>query len=104
MNRRTVTTQDQKDWDEEMQAWGMTEDVKDPNDELIPLWEDNWSVIEWWFSIPNFLNFNGFSCTGMNVLAVKADAEMSERQIDKTEYGLLKLIARTLTEELNSRE
>jgi len=80
------------------------EDPDKDEQPLIPLMEENLPVIQWWMSIPSFLRWNGSVCLGMDVIAVKSDAELSGRNTHPAEYAKLKLIARTLTEELNQRE
>lgn len=101
MRGTAATQQDVEDWEKEMALWGIS-DPSDPLDETIGVWPENWEAMNWWLSIPSFLVWNFSHCVGMNVLAVKADAEMSGRDIVPDDYRRLKIIARTLTEELNN--
>ncbi|MCG9624642.1 hypothetical protein L1D34_07285 [Vibrio mediterranei] len=88
--------------------WGVDDPDVDQEDALPELWEENLDAMEWWLSIPNFLTFvpniqaGRTVCTGMNVEAVKADAEMSKRDINPSDYDKLKAITRTLVEEYNA--
>lgn len=99
-----VSPQDDEEWQAEKALWGIEEPDDEPQDDTIPVWEENWQAIMWWLSIPGFLKWNFNRCLGMDVMAVKADAEMSGRDINPDDYNKLKVIARTVTEELNGRE
>ncbi|EJL6724395.1 DUF1799 domain-containing protein [Vibrio alginolyticus] len=103
MRRRNATKRDEDSWEEELALWGV-QDVKDAHDEPIEIWEEHLEVVQWWISIPGFLKFNGTACLGMDVLAVKADMELSDSTYSPEQYQKLKVIARTLAEELNQRE
>lgn len=87
-----------------MALWGIAEDNNEELDEFIQIWPENWEAITWWVTIPSFLKWNMNHCMGMDVMAVRADAEMSGREINPDDYHRLKLIARTVTEELNGRK
>ncbi|SHO58800.1 hypothetical protein [Vibrio quintilis] len=103
MRRGAATPADDADWQQELAAWGIDEPDTE-RETFIPVWPENWPVVQWWLSIPGFLKFNQNACLGMDVLAVKADAELSQRTIEPDDYRKLKTIARTLAEELNRRE
>jgi hypothetical protein len=102
IKRRAATQKEAEDWQQELASWGVTE--LEPADEAIPLWVENWPAIEWWLSIPGFLKFNQQVCLGMDVIAVKADAELAGRDTTPEQYQQLKVIARTIAEELNQHE
>lgn len=102
MNRRAATKKEEEDWQQELALWGVSEEEK--HDDLVGLWEENWPAVEWWLSIPGFLKFNQHVCLGMDVLAVKADSELAQRETTPSQYQQLKTIARTLAEELNQHE
>ncbi|MGF1775903.1 hypothetical protein [Vibrio nomapromontoriensis] len=103
---RPTTQQDKEDWQQELELWGM--DEAEQESESVPeLWQENVNVVMWWLSIPNFLQFtpnlqSGRTvCTGMDVLAVQADSQLSGRAVNTHDYDKLKVIARTLTETYN---
>lgn len=102
VKRRTATQKETEEWQQELANWGVSE--PESNDEPPPLWQENWPAIEWWLSIPGFLKFNQHVCLGMDVIAVKADAELSGRETMPVQYQKLKVIARTIAEELNQHE
>lgn len=47
------------------------------------------------------MRWQGRVCEGLDIVAVKADAEMSERQYSKDDYLKLRLIATTVTHIFN---
>ncbi|WP_243033013.1 hypothetical protein [Vibrio cincinnatiensis] len=98
-----VSLLDDEEWQAEKALWGLESDDEE-EEELIPIWDENWDVVMWWLSIPSFLKWNFNRCVGMDVMAVKADAEMSSREINPADYQKLKVIARTVTEEFNERK
>ncbi|MBY8232368.1 hypothetical protein [Vibrio fluvialis] len=103
--RQTAPTRlDDEEWQAEKALWGIETLTDEPEDHAISVWKENWDAITWWLSIPGFLKWNFNRCIGMDVMAVKADAEMSHRDINPDDYQKLKVIARTVTEELNGRE
>ncbi|AMG01355.1 hypothetical protein AL538_27285 [Vibrio harveyi] len=97
---RAATPQDIEDWQEELASWGM-ESPDDVIEKEYELWHEHVEVIGWWLDIPDFFRFNERVCLGMNVAAVKADADLSSRTINPTDYAKLKIIAKTAAEELN---
>lgn len=99
-----VSPQDDEEWQAEKALWGIEDLDEEPEDESILLWQENWDAVMWWLSIPCFLKWNMGACLGMDVFAVKADAEMSARSVNPDDYNKLKVIARTVTEELNGRK
>lgn len=103
LSHSAPTQHDNDEWQAEKVLWGI-ESLEDEKPEQIELWEENLSVVEWWLSIPSFLKWNFNKCVGMDVIVVKADAEMAQREINPDDYRKLKVIARTVTEELNRRE
>ncbi len=102
MTRRTANAKEQQDWEEELAFFGLKE--PDETEASTELWQENLAAVEWWLSIPGFLKWNNHVCLGMDVLAVQADSQLSERTSNPIDYQKLKVIARTVAEELNSRE
>ncbi|WP_155741975.1 hypothetical protein [Vibrio nigripulchritudo] len=102
MKRRTATQKENQAWQQELANWGIQEPRS--QEESIVVWEENWAAIEWWLSVPGFLKFNQHVCLGMDVLAVKADADLCRRAVVPSQYQQLKVIARALAEELNTHE
>lgn len=103
VKRRPMTARDNQEWEEELALWGIKEPEPETESE-IELWPEHQRVIEWWLSIPDFLRFNHSVCLGMNVSAVHADCQLSGFTPEPCDYQKLKLIARTLAQELNQRE
>ncbi|MGF1727213.1 hypothetical protein [Photobacterium nomapromontoriensis] len=109
IQRRPATAKEEQDWQDELASWGIESDpfVKigaEAETEVVTVWDEHQSVLEWWLDIPAFLRWNGPVCLGMDVCQVKADADLSNRTINPDDYHKLKLIAHTMTEELNCRE
>ncbi|MDO6497324.1 hypothetical protein [Photobacterium sanguinicancri] len=105
IKRRPATARDEKEWQDELAAWGIeTELTMAGESDYVEVWEEHATVLEWWLSIPAFLRWNGPVCLGMDVCQVKADVELSARDVTPADYQKLKLIANEMTEELNRRE
>ncbi|MEL4300935.1 hypothetical protein ACE02Z_04910 [Shewanella xiamenensis] len=49
------------------------------------------------------MRWQGRVCEGLDIVAVKADAEMAERQYSKDDYLKLRLIATTVTHIFNEQ-
>ncbi|UTV30160.1 hypothetical protein [Photobacterium atrarenae] len=105
IRRRPDTAQDEQAWQEELACWGVAlEPESEAEPEVIEVWEEHQTVLTWWLSIPAFLQWNGPVCLGMDACQVKADVDLSGREVDPEDYHKLKLIANEMTEELNRRE
>lgn len=104
LKQPATSPQEDEEWQAEKALWGINDLEDNEENQDILVWEENWNALMWWLSIPGFLKWNLSCCLGMDVVAVKYDAEMSGRDIDPADYHKLKLIARTVTEELNGRK
>ena len=107
IQRRPATAKDDQDWQDELASWGIESDTfakVEAEPEVITVWDEHQNVLEWWLDIPAFLRWSGSVCLGMDTCQVKADAELSGRMVDTDDYRKLKLIAQTMTEELNRRD
>ena len=67
----------------------------------IEFWDCHQTAIEWWLQIQDLLRYQQQVCLGLDVVAVKADAEMRELEYTKEDYLQLRLIAKTVTEIFN---
>ncbi len=102
LSRRAASEKEQEDWEQELAFWGINDEQEQQSD--IELWEENLNAWQWFLSVPSFLKWNNNVCLGMDILAVQADAQLAGLDTNPSDYQKLKVIARTLTEELNSRE
>lgn len=77
--------------------------IKQPRQELqgIEFWDCHKIAVEWWLQVQDLMRYEQSICIGLDVVAIKADAEMSGREIDKEDYLKLRLIAKTVTDILN---
>lgn len=100
---RPATAVDEQAWQDELACWGI-QSAPESEPDVIEVWDEHRTVLEWWLDIPVFLCWNGPVCLGMDVCQIKADADLSGRDINPDDYRKLKLIAQVMTEELNRRE
>ncbi|NKF51362.1 hypothetical protein G3R49_12420 [Shewanella sp. WXL01] len=93
-----------------MAKLGVTPPVaKEP--EPFEFWDEHQSAVEWFIQVQDLMRYQygaGIAiCEGLDVLAVKADAEMSGREFEAEDYLKLRLIgnevARLTNEKLNNR-
>ena len=73
LTARVLDDQAQHELDEDMQAWGM-EASPEPDPEPFEVWDEHREALLWWCQGGAQLTFNGPVCTGLNVVAVEADA------------------------------
>ncbi len=76
---------------------------KEAEPEPVVFWDEHRSAIEWWLQVQDLLRWQGPVCEGLDVNAVKADAEMSGRTINADDYHRLKLISHTVKTLFNDR-
>lgn len=108
VNARALSPADKDDLSEELGAWSVpaeqialiTEGEEEADFELHP---DNWPIVLWFAEVADLLRWNGRKCLGLDVTAVKHDADLSGRQVKPDTYRQLRTFARTVAEELNSR-
>lgn len=99
-----ITPRGQAELDDDLAAWGI-ESPPEPQSEVFDVWEEHKEALLWWCNGGSQLKFNtgphGTVCTGLDVVALKADAELSGRQVDPDDYNRMKLIALHVAEHLN---
>lgn len=67
------------------------------------IFRENMPVISWFSEVRHLLKFWGGRYQGLDVSAVQADAQMSERQFSPKEYVLLRKLATFISNELNDK-
>lgn len=72
-------------------------------DSPVAFWQEHKAALDWWWQVQDLLRYNGAVCMGLDVPAVKADAEMSGREINQEDYQKLRLIAHTVIAVFNDR-
>lgn len=65
--------------------------------------EENWQALIWFSDVSDLMKFNGHAYAGLDIIAVKYDAEMSEREYTATDYNKLKQLGRFAAIELNKQ-
>lgn len=89
--------------DEDFRAWGIDADPE-PEPEVFEVWDEHREALLWWCQGGAQLTFNGPVCTGLDVVAVQADAQLSGRTIDPDDYQRLQAIARQVTQWINQSQ
>lgn len=69
----------------------------------IEVLEANWPALEWFLQVDDLFRTDQGVVIGLDVLAIKADAEMSGRQISPELYNKLRILGRVATAELNKK-
>ncbi|MCE9679617.1 hypothetical protein LZP69_10640 [Shewanella sp. AS1] len=100
---RTPTSKaEQRQLDKELQLLGI-EDKAPEEDAPIVFWDEHEAALNWWWQVQDLLRYNECVCMGLDVLAVKADSELSGREVSVEDYQKLRLIAHTVTELFNDK-
>jgi hypothetical protein len=101
-----VTVRGQAELEEDLAAWGISE-APEPPEENVEVWDEHREALLWWCQGGGQLKFqassNGSICMGLDVVALRADAELSGRTVKPEDYSRLQHIARQVAEHLNSR-
>lgn len=100
---RTPTSQaEQRQLDKELQLLGI-QDTPPVEDAPIVFWDEHKAALDWWWQVQDLLRYNEYVCMGLDVLAVKADSELSGREVKVEDYHKLRLIAHTVTQLFNEK-
>ncbi|KEQ19169.1 hypothetical protein [Endozoicomonas numazuensis] len=101
-----ITPKGQAEFEDDLAAWGVQQSPE-PKAEVFDVWEEHREALLWWCQGGAQLKFNSSStssvCTGLDVVALKADADLSGRTVKPEDYHRMQLIAREVAEHLNSR-
>lgn len=65
--------------------------------------EANWPALEWFLDVDDLFKTDQGVVIGLDVLAIKADAEMAGREIDPQLYAKLRIMGRIATAEINKK-
>lgn len=65
--------------------------------------EANWAALEWFLEVDDLFKTDQGVIIGLDVIAIKADAEMAGRTITPELYSKLRILGRTATAELNKK-
>jgi hypothetical protein len=63
--------------------------------------ESNWPALEWFFDISDLFKWQEGVCLGLDITAVKADVELSQRSTTPENYAKLREIGRIVTSYYN---
>lgn len=63
--------------------------------------EENWAALGWFLDVDDLFRYQDSVCLGLDVLAVKADADMLGRQYETSDYKALRHIAKEAASQLN---
>lgn len=91
----------QRELQQEMRLLGIEAD--EIEDIPVVFWQEHQAALNWWWQVQDLMRYNGAVCMGLDVLAVKADSEMSGREVNVDDYQKLRLIAQTVTEIFNEK-
>lgn len=65
--------------------------------------EENWQALGWFLDVDDlFVTSNGW-VRGLDIVAIKADAELSQREYTPADYEKLRILGRTAAHELNNK-
>lgn len=75
----------------------------DDDVEVLP---ENMPIVNWFIQIYNdgLFKYVGAACTGLDVLAVQADAHMSGTKVNSEHYIGIKIMAQVYSEEFNKKQ
>ncbi|PKG73020.1 hypothetical protein CXF86_19845 [Shewanella sp. GutCb] len=103
--RTPVSQAEQREIDEEMALLGIK--ASTPSEQQIEFWDEHQIAVVWWLQVQDLMRYSygpGIAvCNGLDVLAVKADSELSGTEYSKQDYQKLRLIAHTVTTIFNDR-
>lgn len=75
--RTPLSQAEQQAIDDEMGLLGIEAD--EPEAIQVVFWQEHQGALNWWWQVQDLLRYNGAVCMGLDVLAVKADSELSGR-------------------------
>lgn len=99
--RTPASKAQQQQLQQEMHLLGIEAESVDDNP--IEFWAEHQTALNWWWQVQDLMRYNGAVCMGLDVLAVKADSELSGRKVNQEDYLKLRLIAQTVTELVNDK-
>ncbi|WP_330925286.1 hypothetical protein [Candidatus Sororendozoicomonas aggregata] len=102
----SLTPGDQQALADDLAAWGVTDDPQ-PQPDTVEVWEEHREALLWWFSGGAQLKWlataGGMVCQGLDVVALRADATLSGRDVTPEDYQRMRLIATVVAETLNQQ-
>ncbi|AQS38572.1 hypothetical protein Sps_03445 [Shewanella psychrophila] len=103
--RTPISQAEQRQFDEEMALLGIKANTI--SEELFEFWDEHQVAVTWWLQVQDLMRYSygpGIAiCNGLDVLAVKADSELSGTAYSKQDYQKLRLIAHTVTTIFNDK-
>lgn len=66
------------------------------------VYEDNWPVLCWFLDVSDQFNYTQGVCTGVNLIGIQSDAQMSGREYTPEQYSSLRFLMRMAVRELNA--
>lgn len=72
-------------------------------DDNFEVLEENWPIVKWFLETDDLYWFNGPICMGLNVQAVKDDADMAGRDYTPQQYKGLRLMGRVFSDEITQK-
>lgn len=92
-----------------MREMGASDDVVQQHlsrfkpDDTFEVLEENWPTVEWFLEVANMLIWVGDYCARLDVMSIKADAELSERKFSAEQYSKLKIMFAEYCSAINSK-
>ncbi len=109
MNGPQTQTEELNELRTQLRELGATEQEIDlrlqhmsPDDDF-DVYAENWNAIVWFNDVYQLLHVVGNRYMGIDVCALEADARMSGRSIDPSDYKRLRTLARFVSKELNTK-
>lgn len=65
--------------------------------------EENWNALRWFLEVDDLFRVDQGVVIGLDIQAIKADAEMAGREIKPQDYEKLRTIGRVAAAELNKK-
>lgn len=72
-------------------------------DELCPVLPEHWKALGWFLEIDDLFRYESSVCLGLDIPAVKAEAEMSGRHICKRQFTIVRRLGRLCASFLNEK-
>ena len=101
---QTLTPNHQAELDDDLAAWGVSQPAE-PEPEYFDVWDEHREALMWWCQGGAQLKYlatpAGIHCTGLDVVALEADARLRGHSVAPEDYERIRLIAHQVTEHLN---
>jgi hypothetical protein len=109
VNGPTIAPHEEEETRAELSAFGASETQiqqyleKERASQVYEVLEENWQALGWFLDVDDlFVTSNGW-IRGLDIVAIKADAELSQRTYTTEDYEKLRILGRAAAHELNNK-